>query len=214
MTRPGASLSSLFGRAVERAATAETNDDADAHIFDAALTVLAERGTRLATMDDVATASGVSRATLFRRFGGKDALFETALAHELRRFLDSIANTFLVVTDPTERIAEAFVACVQLRARALRRRSSPDYGWELLAILEQGDPALLEIGRRFIAAHIVAGQAEGVLPQGNSDMQAEAIIRLTLGYLLAGNPRFDIDQPDVAREVARRTIAPLVTGVL
>ncbi|MGW0002587.1 TetR/AcrR family transcriptional regulator [Nocardia grenadensis] len=211
MTRPGAPLSSLFGRAVERAVS-DNSDDADEQVFDAALAVLAERGTKLATVDDIATASGVSRATLFRRFGGKDRLFELALAHELRRFLAAIATVFLTVTDPTERIAEAFVACLALRKRFFPKQVAPERHWELPVMLDQGDPSPVDIGHRFIAAHIAAGQTEGVLPGGDPDLQAEAIIRLTLGYLFLPGSRFDLDDPEVARDVARRTIAPLVTA--
>ncbi len=195
---------------MERAVSG-SEDEADERILDAALTVLAERGTKLATVDDIAAVSGVSRATLFRRFGGKDRLFELALAHDLRRFLDSITTTFRTVTDPTERIAEAFVACLQLRERFFPGRSAPERRWELLSMLDHGDPSPIDIGHRFIAAHIAAGQSEGVLPDGDPDLQAEAVIRLTLGYLFFPANRFDLDEPEIAREVARRTIAPLVT---
>lgn len=196
---------------MERAASGSW-DDADEQVLEAALTVLAERGTRLATMDDIAAVSGISRATLFRRFGGKDRLFELALAHDLRRFLDSITTAFLTVTDPTERVAEAFVACLQLRERFFRGQTAPERRWELLSMLDHGNPSPIDIGHRFIAAHIAAGQSEGVLPGGDPDLQAEAIIRLTLGYLFFPGSRFDLDAPEIARDVARRTIAPLVTG--
>lgn len=196
---------------MERAVSGD-GDDGDEQVFDAALTVLAERGTKLATMDDIAAISGVSRATLFRRFGGKDRLFEQALAHDLRRFLTAIATIFLTVTDPTERIAEAFAACLELRKRFFRGQAAQERDWGLLSMLGHGDPSPIDIGHRFIAAHIAAGQAEGVLPLGDPDLQAEAIIRLTLGYLFLPGSRFDLDDPEIARDVARRTIAPLVTN--
>ncbi|MET7767850.1 helix-turn-helix domain-containing protein [Nocardia sp. NPDC005366] len=212
MTRPGAPLTSLFERAIEQAVSGATTVVGDDHVFDAALTVLAERGTRAATMDDVAARSGVSRATLFRRFGGKDALFEAAMAQTLRTFLTAIATTFLTVTDPTERIVEAFVACLRLRRRFIAGNPDAAHNAELLAMLSAGDPSPLDIGHRFIAAHIVAGQAEGVLPQSDPDIQADAIIRLTLGYLVLPSTRYDLDDELTARRIARHAIAPLVTG--
>lgn len=186
----------------------------DEKVLDAALTVLADRGTKLATMDDIADASGTSRATLFRRFGGKDRLFEIALTRELRRFLGAITTTFRTVTDPTDRIAEAFVACLALRRRFLTSQPSRERGWELLSLLDQGDPAPLEIAHRFITARIVAGQDEGTLPGGDPEIRAEAILRLTLGYLLVPSTLIDLDDRDAARDLARRTIAPLATGPL
>ncbi|MGK8522641.1 hypothetical protein ACRS6B_14245 [Nocardia asteroides] len=70
------------------------------------------------------------------------------------------------------------------------------------------------MGHRFIAAHIVAGRTEGVLPQGEPDIRADAIIRLALGYLLLPSTHSDLDDETVARDIARRAIAPLATGTM
>lgn len=212
MTRPGAPLSDLFGRAMKHV-TDESTPTTEETALDAALEVLAEHGTERATMDDVAEASGISRATLFRRFGGKDRLFELALAHALRAFLASVEMTFRTVTDPTDRIAEAFAACLALRERLLRTRQPARQRWgELLAMLDAGSPSPLEICHHFIAARIAAGQAEGTLPPGDPDLRAEAILRVTIGYLLIPSTHIDFDDPVAVREFARNTIAPLVTG--
>lgn len=210
MTRPGAPLPSLFGRALEQVASAPTSDD---RVFDAALEVLAERGTRSATMDDVAARSGVSRATLFRRFGGKDAVFEAALARALRGFLTEIETAFVTVTDPGERIEEAFIACLRFRRRFVSGNTDPAHGAALVSMLSAGDPSPLELGRRFVAARIVAGRSEGVLPTADADIQADAIIRLTLSYLVLPSTLYDLDDVEVARSVARGAIVPLVTGI-
>lgn len=164
-----------------------------------------------ATMDDVAARSGMSRATLFRRFGGRDALFEAAVAHTLHDFLTEITSTYLTVTDPTERIAEAFAACLRLRRQLLANNTGAPYNAELLTALTSGDPSPMDIGHRFVAARIRAGQAEGTLPPGDPDLQAGAVIRLTLGYLLFPPAGYHLDDETVARDLARRVIAPLVT---
>ncbi|WP_159838950.1 hypothetical protein [Nocardia sp. CY41] len=70
----------------------------------------------------------------------------------------------------------------------------------------------MDLDHRFIAAHIVAGQAEGILARDDPDLRAEVMIPLTLGYLLAPSRRLNLEDPTVARHVARRTVAPLVTG--
>jgi AcrR family transcriptional regulator len=214
MPRPGATLPLLFERAALAAVSNHVPESADTEVFDAALIVLAEVGTKAATMDDVAARSGVSRATLFRRFGGKDALFEAAIAQLLRTFLTEIMATFTQVTDPTERIVEAFAACLQLRKRFLGDNPQPGHSGEVLTILAGGDPSPIELGRQFIATRIAMAQADGLLPPSDPAIQADAIIRLTLGYLVVPDDRFDLNDPAVARDIARRTIAPLVTGAL
>lgn len=212
MPRPSAPLTSLFGRAVAKVVAHSPIGADAAGVYDAALRVLTERGTHTATMDDIAARSGVSRATLFRRYGGKDALFEAAVAHTLRIFLAEITTTFLTVTDPVDRIAEAFLACLRLRDRLLADTTDAERNAELLAALSVGEPTPLDIGKRFIAARIRAGQQEQTLPPGDPDLQADAIIRLTMGYLLLPTPGYDLDDDAVARDLARRVIAPLITG--
>ncbi|MFI7188184.1 TetR/AcrR family transcriptional regulator [Nocardia nova] len=211
MPRSSVPLTSLFGRAIDKAVAATPVGPEVARVYEAALRVLTEHGTHAATMDDVAARSGMSRATLFRRFGGRDALFEAAVAHTLHDFLTEITSTYLTVTDPTERIAEAFVACLRLRRQLLANGTGAPYDAELLTALTSGDPSPMDIGHRFVAARIRAGQAEGTLPPGDPDLQAGAVIRLTLGYLLFPPTGFDLDDETVARDLARRVIAPLVT---
>lgn len=211
MPRSSVPLTSLFGRAVTRVVTHGPVVPEVARVYDAALRVLTERGIRAATMDDIAARSGMSRATLFRRFGGRDALFEAAVAYSLHDFLAEITSTFRTVTDPTERIAEAFLACLRLRRQLLANRTDNVHSAELLTMLTAGTPTPLDIGRRFIAARIHAGQSEGTLPPGDPDVQADAIIRLTLGYLLLPPSDLDLDDDTVARDLARRVIAPLIT---
>jgi len=95
--------------------------------------------------------------------------------------------------------------------RQISAASGTERGWELLSVLGHGDPSTLDLGRNFIAIHIVADHNEGVLPRNDTDLQADAIIRLTVGYLLIPSPHIDLDDPTVARDVAQRTIAALVT---
>lgn len=211
MPRTSTSLTSIFGRAVAKVVAPAAVGPEMVRAYDAALRVLTERGTDASTMDDVAARSGISRATLFRRFGGKDELFEAAVAHTLRGFLAEITTTFLGVTDPTERVAEAFAACLRLRRRLLADTPDPARNAELLAVLSAGDPSPIDIGQRFIAARIRAAQDEGTLPPGDPDLRAGAVIRLTAGYLLLPPPGIDLDDDQVARDVARRVIAPLIS---
>ncbi|QIS04295.1 TetR family transcriptional regulator [Nocardia brasiliensis] len=211
MPRTSVPLVNLFGRAVSKVVTFTPAGPELVRVYETAIRVLAERGADAATMDDVAAGAGMSRATLFRRFGGRDALFEAAVAHTLRGFLAEITSRYLTVTDPTERIAEAFVACLRLRRQLLSDNTSAPHSAELLAMLTVGDPTPLTIGHRFIAARIRAGQSEGALPPGDPDLQADAIIRITMGYLLLPPAGLDLDDDTAARDLARRVIAPLVT---
>ncbi len=53
-------------------------------LLDAARTLIAERGTDAVTMDDIATAAGVGKGTLFRRFGSRAGLMMVLLDEDER----------------------------------------------------------------------------------------------------------------------------------
>lgn len=123
-------------------------DDTDAKVLDAALRVLARRGTREATMDDIAAESGVGRTTLFRRYASKDQLFERALARDMGRFLDDLAERFTVVTDPTEQVVIGFIAGLGLGDHILFRDADQVRRAELLQALGHGDPSPISSATR------------------------------------------------------------------
>lgn len=96
--------------------------DRPAEILDAALTVFAARGFAAAKLEDVATAAGVSKGTLYLYFDSKTALFE-AMALELLRG-PVLARADLALQAPSA--AEALRGIVQLIGEMLadRRRSA------------------------------------------------------------------------------------------
>ena len=51
----------------------------DAHILDTVITVVTRYGMKRTTMADIATATGVSRQTLYDRFGDKDGIMAAAI---------------------------------------------------------------------------------------------------------------------------------------
>jgi AcrR family transcriptional regulator len=57
----------------------------DATVFDAALTVLADRGYSGATTRAIAKAAGINEVTLFRRYGDKRRLILAAIHAEMQR---------------------------------------------------------------------------------------------------------------------------------
>lgn len=203
MTRPAAPLDELLARALGEA-PAPAGDEVERRVFDAAIEVLAERGTEHATMDDIAARSGVGRATLFRRFGGKDELLVRALVGEVRRLLDDVAEIFARVQEPTERIAETFVAMLRLADRPLLRDAR--HQADVVTALARGKPSPLELTTRFVAAFIAEGQRTGALAAGDPAVQADAMVRLALGYLLV--PGAQLGDED-ARRVARLVFAPI-----
>lgn len=68
--------------------TREDADDTVRQILAAAVATFQSLGIRRTTMEDIARAAKLGRATVYRRFPQKGDLVRAALLHELRRFLD------------------------------------------------------------------------------------------------------------------------------
>lgn len=60
-----------------------------ARILEAAVQVLAERGAEGTSLDAVASAAGVGKGTIFRRFGDRSGLFQALMYEHLRVFQDA-----------------------------------------------------------------------------------------------------------------------------
>ncbi|MEV0063747.1 helix-turn-helix domain-containing protein [Nocardia sp. NPDC050718] len=207
MTRPAAPLSALFERALDGLGTEP--DAAELPILSAAIGVLARRGTRAATMDDIAAAAGVSRATLFRRYGNKDDLFARAIRAAVHALLAEVGRIFLAVAEPADRIVETFTACMRFGTTVIAADAEPHHAADMAAVLAQGEPSVLEIAHRFITAQIIEAQEAGRVPGGDPEMKADALLRLTLSYLTPPR-RFDLTDPDVVRRIGRTVVAPII----
>lgn len=93
-------------------------------LLDAAESVFAERGYRVATVDDVAKAAGLTKGAVYSHFGSKEALFRAAVRRRFEQRLDAFAK---IVDEDTPLANRASLA-------ALDFASSIDDGadWALL----------------------------------------------------------------------------------
>ena len=87
-------------------------------IFEAALSVMAERGYAGATTREIAAAAGINEVTLFRRFESKARLLRAAVEGEVSRLEAEH------VTEPTEDVAADLERVCRFYAGLLQRRGS------------------------------------------------------------------------------------------
>ena len=155
------------------AATASARyDRTTAAILDAAARVLADRGAS-ANMADVAGASGVSRATLYRYYPSRETLLEALAAQALTDAASRIADAGLdrcPVPEAFERIVRALLAVGDRYAVLLSEQVDPD-------------PAEAE---RVVGAPLRAVFARGI-DQGvlRDDLSSEVLFELFGGLLAA-----------------------------
>ncbi|MCV7278706.1 TetR/AcrR family transcriptional regulator [Mycolicibacterium flavescens] len=210
MTRPGAPMKDLLSAAAGPDFQARAYDDVDVRIMQAGLEILAERGTRSATTSQIAERAGVGRATLHRRFATKDELFQHALSRELRTILTSFGEVLATPLAPAEQTAEAFALCIRALRRPPFHHGSAARRAELASAFTEGAPSLFDRGRDVVAAAIAAQQAAGVLPPGEPQWQADALMHVIVGYYLLPASALDLDDEQQVLQFAERFISPIL----
>jgi AcrR family transcriptional regulator len=106
----------------KRRLTAEERRSA---ILDSALAVFSERGYHLASIDDIASEAGVSKALIYEHFASKQELHGDLIARNARELTQRVAGALsgIEVESTSERLAtglEAFFAFVEERRDAWR----------------------------------------------------------------------------------------------
>ena len=72
-------------------------------ILDAADELFTRQDAATVGMHEIATAAGCSRATLYRYFENREALYTAYVHREARRLYDELTQQVAGVTDPTQR---------------------------------------------------------------------------------------------------------------
>src|SRR5882757_5728054 len=86
--------------------------DSDA-VLDAAASCYLRFGVAKTTATDIAQVVGISRATLYRRFGSHEAIFLTVLARESTAMAADAELHLAEVDDPVERILEGMMFAIE-----------------------------------------------------------------------------------------------------
>lgn len=176
------------------------------HILDAARDVFEQYGARRATMDDVASAAGVSRSTLYRAHPNKDDLLAAVLLREVTAFFDELDR---VAADLPP--GEAVVACFSAGLRIMREIP-------VLGRLALSEPEA--IGALPGRSHLMTSQADRVartlrragatMPDDELLLVAELLLRLASTYLIDPDGRLDLSDDEAIRDYSRRYLSPLV----
>jgi AcrR family transcriptional regulator len=205
----GTDLAPLISRALSGAAPVSAHDT-DQRIIDGLLAELLVTPLRKVSLEDVARRSGVTRMTVYRRFGDRERLIEATLSREIQRFLGGVA----AADDPSapleERIALAFAAGLRLvHSNPLVAHMLATAPGELLDLTLADDSLILNAGSAYLAAQIrqIHGRKGA---RAAAQRMGELITRLFVALVLMPPPSVDLTDPKQARQLARETIAPIV----
>ena len=189
----------------------QDSDPVAATILDAALDEFLAYGLRRTNVDVVAKRAKVSRATLYRRFDGKDALVQAVLVRECRRFFESIVAKTGHLSTVEERLVEGFVVGVRYaREDRLMNRLLASDPEALLPYLTVNGGAVVAVARDFL---VQQGEAHGELPtiDGREPKGvAELFVRLAISFTLTPESVIPLRTDDQVRAFASSYLAALM----
>jgi AcrR family transcriptional regulator len=186
-------------------------EDADRErILNAALEAFMDFGIRRTTMGEIARRSGLSPATLYRRFAGKDEVVWAVGRREATRRISEVDAGVDLHDDAETQLVDLFMGFVRgLRQNRLLPRllaTEPDVVLPLLTV--RGAP-VLQMGRVYLSDVIRRLQSDGHLPRFDPEPAAEMVARVALSLALTPQTCIPLDEEGSAREFARLHVAIL-----
>ena len=170
---------------------------ADVAILDAAERCVERFGLRRVSMADVAGAAGVSRRTIYNRFGDRTALVDAVLERAADRF---VADSEASVDRRRTLAGQVGEAAVYIRTHA----TGPGTESLLATILAAGAPTLVDRWVDFWQPRLAAAAERGEIRARLDHRRAgEWIVRLLLSFAVMPSATVDLDDHDDVRRFVR-----------
>jgi TetR/AcrR family transcriptional regulator, repressor for uid operon len=180
-------------------------------ILDAALDLAAASGVQHLTMDAVARRARVGRMTVYRRFGGKQALVAVLGAREGIRCLAELDAAAATDAPIVEQVAAGFATSLRLaREHPLLSRLARLEPESVLGALTEDGGALFGTARTFLAGRLRESQRAGVLGEIDVEEAAELLVRFAFSFVLIPESVLPLDDEERVRALAERMLAPIL----
>jgi AcrR family transcriptional regulator len=193
-------------------ATAEERFDPYAErILEAARARLVQFGIRRTSLDDIATAAGVGRATLFRRFPNRDALMLAIVAREARCAVASVDAQITSIEDPEELLVVGALAVIrEITGNELLQGLLATDPEQMLPLLTGKGNPILAIGTAYMAGQLQRMAAQGASLAGEPAVTSELLARLALSIALNPEGVVPLDDEQRMEQIVRATFVPMV----
>lgn len=179
-------------------------------VLDATRSCIERWGLAKVTVDDIASTSGVSRATIYRLFpGGKDVLYEALRVRELEDFFGVLRGR----VEGSDSLEELLVRTVVVATQELRADEhlavmlATEPGEALGQLTVEGVPRIIRFATAFIAP-----LADEFLDRGQSRELIDVLARLVISYFLAPSERLDLGDDASARAFLLPLLSPYITS--
>lgn len=181
-------------------------DALEDRLLDAAMSLGERWGFAKVTVDDIAAAAGVSRATLYRMFpGGKDVLFDALRVRHLEEYFSRLTAELEGLDDLEDFLVRAVVAStLELRDdRHLAVMLATEPGEALGQLTVGGLPRIIRMATTFLSPLVVR-----FLPRPDAGRLVDVVARLVISYFLAPSDHVDLGDPESARLFLSASVIP------
>lgn len=180
-------------------------------VLEAARAQLVQFGLRRTSLDDIARAAQVGRATLFRRFPNRDTLHLALAAREAQRSISRVDAQVAQIEDPEEFLVTGAVAVIhELTGNELLQRLLETDQELMLPLLAGPGAPIIAMGREYIAGHLRRIEAGGAKLNGDPDVLGELLARAVLSFALSREGVIDLDDDAALEGLARTTFVPMI----
>lgn len=181
--------------------------DVREQVITATYACIARYGMAKTTVDDVARESGVSRATIYRLFDGRDELLRETVGWEMNRFFVRLADAVAGAPDLTRRLEIGLPFAHQaIREHDVLQKvlvTEPD---RLLPLLTIEQHRVLGYVHDYLRPLLDDEDRAGRLRPGlDRDEAAEYLARMVLS-LIASPGRHDLDDPAAVHDLVRHEL--------
>ncbi|MCW2944375.1 MAG: transcriptional regulator, TetR family [Actinoallomurus sp.] len=174
-------------------------------IVNAAEGCFARYGVGKTTVEDIAAAAGLSRATVYRSFaGGRDEVILTVILRDLRRFLDHLAGRLSREPSVPDAIVEGVIDAVAFvrgepRVAALL---TPEAAGHTQAAVVGAAENVLDLCADYVRPHFEIAQREGLL---RADITVEGAVEFLFRII---SSMIVMPREDEPREFLRTYVVP------
>ncbi|SEF91321.1 DNA-binding transcriptional regulator, AcrR family [Thermomonospora echinospora] len=189
-----------------------TTDSTRERIIDAAEECFARYGVAKTTVEDIAAAAGMSRATVYRSVtGGRDELILAVMLRELTRFLDRLAARLSREDSVPDAVVEGVLDAVSyVRDRPhMAHFMVPEAAGHTQAVVTGAAERILDLCCDHVRPHFEAAQRAGRIRAGiEVEGTTEFLFRIIASLIVMDRGR----DTDATRNFLRSYVVPVIVG--
>jgi AcrR family transcriptional regulator len=152
-------------------------------VLDAAADCYLRIGVAKTTAAEIARAAGISRATLYRRYPGNEAIFLAVLTRESEEMAADAGAHLAGIDDPSERVLEGMMFAIgEIRRRPVHAAAFGGDGVAWAARRAIGEDALRRIAAAGVRPLVAPAVADGILSDEAMGDLVDWILRVLISY--------------------------------